>query len=279
MCRGKESLAVHRVENRKTVLVDGTQQFPSFNDHSADTMNSKLLLAKYADIISIIERERNELKCQLTSDGEDCIDSVFVHQALVLLHEREEAIKANVAVEFTLNVDADEFIPTGTPICNEDTESVVEAMENLKIGGHFYFYQSTDGQNLYLHSINSRMLQMMYGSLERAPRTISGQILQKESSSMNEDMRRRYKYLQHLPITSQFEIVEIKFEESTVSREVLEKFDEELQQRQKARQRRALEERKRERYINRVNEQQMGMFIQSAAHIDFSSEWQFPSVI
>lgn len=145
----------------------------------------------------------------------------------------------------------------------------------------FYFYQSSDGQHLYLHSINIRMLQAMFGSLEHAPKTITGRILQKESCSMTEELRKRLKYLQHLPVTCQFDVVEIEFESSSdiISDEIQAKFKDELIQRHKNRQRRAREECKREKHIDRENERRIGKIIHTAINIDVSSEQHFPSVI
>lgn len=144
----------------------------------------------------------------------------------------------------------------------------------------FYFYQAVDGQNLYLHSINTRMLQTMYGSLERAPKAITGRILQKESCSMTGELRKRLKYLQHLPVTCQFDVVEIELKSpDMISDEIMAKFKEELKQRQKNRQRRAREERQREKHIDRENDRRIGKIIHSAANIDVTSVQEFPTVI
>lgn len=312
MCRSKDSLQVSKVGNVSTV--NANTLFPCLSDGIASTVNSKLVLAKPLDIMSIIERERNELKCQLTSDGIDCPDSVFVQQALHLLEERqkligEEAIAAPMTTKIdvvedeakalaalTLNVDAKEFVPTfddassstasdnGHFIIDEETNLTVDDIDivpNTALAtnsNNFYFYQSNDGQNLYLHSVNVRMLQAMYGSLEAAPKSINGRILQKEVCSMSEDLRKRLKYLQHLPVSCQFEVVEIQLDRSIISAEVFVKFKDELLMRQKTRERRAREERKREKHIDRVNERQIGMMIRSTVHIDVTSDQQFPMV-
>lgn len=89
---------------------------------------------------------------------------------------------------------------------------------------YYHFYQSTDGQALFLHSMNTRMLQAMYGSLDKSPQRITGKIVHKDSSSMSEDLRKRLKYLQHLPICTQFEVVEIEFQHGIIAPEVLVQF-------------------------------------------------------
>lgn len=81
-----------------------------------------------------------------------------------------------------------------------------------------------DGQQIYLHAVNARMLELNYGSLEQSPHTVTGVIVEKESGSMTEDLRKRLRYLQHLPLTCQFEVVEIQLAPPVVSQKTLDTF-------------------------------------------------------
>lgn len=336
MCRQKSSLQVHnagspisaqlKLKALPSTATESLPKFPSLSDPTDHLKHSKLVLAQPHEIMTIIERERNELKCQLVSDGVDCPDSIFVQQALNLLEEREDCIRGEVkptndvrkidvepagggdfnAMEnamlekmMALNIDAKEFVPDSNANKRERQNSddsgdfVIDAESGLTLNDIaivpvdsainddcFYFYQAVDGQNLYLHSINTRMLQTMYGSLERAPKAITGRILQKESCSMTGELRKRLKYLQHLPVTCQFDVVEIELKSpDMISDEIMAKFKEELKQRQKNRQRRAREERQREKHIDRENDRRIGKIIHSAANIDVTSVQEFPTVI
>ncbi|KAJ8967110.1 hypothetical protein NQ314_003083 [Rhamnusium bicolor] len=82
----------------------------------------------------------------------------------------------------------------------------------------------SDGQHIYLHAINARMLEHTYGSLEFGPKAITGKILEKEGGSMTEELRKRLRYLQHLPVTCQFEVAEIQLRQPLVKKETLEQF-------------------------------------------------------
>ena len=88
----------------------------------------------------------------------------------------------------------------------------------------FYFYQASDGQAIYLHPINVQMLVHCYGSLESSPRTIIGRVVELESFSMTEELRNRLRYLGHVPISKQFQIMEIAFTDATVSSSVMKEF-------------------------------------------------------
>lgn len=65
---------------------------------------------------------------------------------------------------------------------------------------------------------------MQYSSLENSPHVITGKLLEKEGGGLTEDLRRRLRYLGHLPITCQFEVAEIELKPPIVSEEVLSSF-------------------------------------------------------
>lgn len=254
MCREKGSLNVSKAAKPKAA------SFPHLFGDADEIVHSKLILADPAEVLTIIERERNELICQLSLDGPDCPESIFIQQSLDLLQERQtevlkllkktESKTSNVPSKITASelidiqkrferLDTAELSialePYQFPAEPYNPDFIIDEESNLMLhdiditpavadAQHFYFYQAADGQLLYMHSINVRMLQAMYGSLDRSPNMIRGKVVQKESCSMTEVLRKRLKYLQHLPVTSQFEVVEIGLDPTVVSEEVLAKF-------------------------------------------------------
>lgn len=77
-----------------------------------------------------------------------------------------------------------------------------------------------DGQHIYLSAVNVEMLESMFGSLENSPQQITAIVMEKQYLSMTEALRRRYRFLLHLPITTVFEWVEIDLT-NVVSQETL----------------------------------------------------------
>ncbi|CAH1976358.1 unnamed protein product [Acanthoscelides obtectus] len=172
----------------------------------------------------------------------------------------------------------------GKAVNNLDINSVVDEINDKQSictnvinqpSKYHYFYQSSDGQHIYLHAINARMLEHTYGSLENAPKTITGRILEKEGGSMTDDLRRRLRYLQHLPVTCQFEIAEIELRKPIVSQDTLDAFKDQLEQRRHRRQRRAKEERRREKRIELETNRIIGL-PRPAKPIQLESDVQFP---
>ncbi|KAI5719344.1 hypothetical protein M8J76_008913 [Diaphorina citri] len=149
---------------------------------------------------------------------------------------------------------------------------------------YFYFYQAMDGQQLFLHAVNVRMLEMTYGSLENCPHTITGRILEKETGSMTEELRHRLRYLQHLPVTCQFEVAEIALAPPLISDDTVERFRDQLASRERRRLKRAREDKRRSARIEEAEYVQMrggGSGVQVATgrrrgNLHIESRHQFP---
>lgn len=83
---------------------------------------------------------------------------------------------------------------------------------------------AADGQHIYLHAVNVHMLIREYGSLARCPDTVTGVIVEKEGVSMNEELRHRLRYLGHLPLICEFEVVELQLRPPIVSQDTIDAF-------------------------------------------------------
>lgn len=139
---------------------------------------------------------------------------------------------------------------------------------------YYYFYQASDGQHIFLNAINVQMLVREYGSLELCPSEINAKIIELEGVSMNESLRHRLRYLCHLPLTCEFQIVELQMK-PLISPVVFDSFVEELNKRDLMRKRKAKEERRRERHIEREENKKLGKFPGVKYHLDSMSH--FPS--
>lgn len=244
MRREKGSLYVS--EASREIPVE-SQDFPNFGDPEEELKHSKLILANQKEVLKILEREMNELEFQMIENGEDCPESIFVEQARELVLAKELEVKKSMESEelvqeeeaIALNPRASEFIPVqktdsleeSSPAdlfdgdCNLTLNDIdIVPTQSTQQSKYFYYYQAADGQSMFLHSVNTRMLQQQFGSLEKSPHQIKGRIVQVESCSLNEDLRKRLKYLQHLPVTSQFDVVEIEFDGDVISNSVMNLF-------------------------------------------------------
>jgi len=121
----------------------------------------------------------------------------------------------------------------------------------------FYFYQSSDGQPIFLHALNVQMLVKEFGSLDKCPETIHAEIVEKESAVMTEEMRDRLRYLKHLPVASSFEVAELNIA-NLVSKSTFQCFKDQIDTRKRRRNKKLRDEKRRERKIQHEEARMMG---------------------
>ncbi|XP_044300075.1 RING finger protein 10 isoform X1 [Varanus komodoensis] len=161
------------------------------------------------------------------------------------------------------------------------TESVCEKSKTAVSSGHtssspfYYFYQAEDGQCLYLHPVNVRCLVHEYGSLERSPEKITATVVEISGHSMTEDVRQRHRYLCHLPLTCEFSICELALKPPVISKETLLIFSDDIEKRKRLRQKKARDERRRERRIEMEENKKQGKYPE--VHIALENLQQFPA--
>lgn len=261
MCRKKGSLDVVRVgrDEERGGVKRATQLPHLFDVREQQIVHSKLILANKVEVSSILERERCELQAQMQTDGPEGFntpETMFISQAMDLLEDRTKELQKCIAVGGSHNYSNNATVAE----CDGDTDDT------------HYFYQAVDGQHLYMHSLNLRMLQAQFGSLAICPPVMTGRIVQREHFSVCEGLRKRSKYLQHLPLTSIICVAEVAFREEVFTAEVHGMFAEEMAQRKRDRQKRTRDEKKRERKINDMNEREMGKFLAQSAGGGFVSQ-------
>ncbi|XP_020654766.3 E3 ubiquitin-protein ligase RNF10 [Pogona vitticeps] len=139
----------------------------------------------------------------------------------------------------------------------------------------YYFYQAEDGQCLYLHPVNVRCLIQEYGSLENSPEKITATVVEISGHSMTEDVRQRHRYLCHLPLTCEFSICELALKPPFISRETLEMFSDDIEKRKRLRQKKARDERRRERRIEMEENKKQGKYPE--VRIALENLQQFPA--
>jgi len=139
----------------------------------------------------------------------------------------------------------------------------------------YYFYQAGSGQHMYLHSVNARCFQEQYGSLENCPQTISANIVAIKRMFMTEDVRKRLRYLNHIPLTCEFHVVELNLRPPLVSKETLKTFRGDLERLRRERQREAREDKIRARQVELEHREAHGLYEDMS--INLGNTHQFPS--
>ncbi|XP_015221442.2 E3 ubiquitin-protein ligase RNF10 isoform X1 [Lepisosteus oculatus] len=140
---------------------------------------------------------------------------------------------------------------------------------------YYYFYQAEDGQQMFLHPVNVRCLVREYGSLECSPSTITASVVEIDGHTVSEELRRRHRYLSHLPLTCEFSICELALQPPLLSKVTLDTFADDLEKRRRFRQKKARDERRREKRIEIEENKKQGKYPE--VHIGLENLQQFPA--
>lgn len=221
------------------------------------------------------EIEEEDVQSSDSSENTPVFLEDFKEEDEFVSRPRHASSSSDGTVESTENLDEDEVT-----VEDLDISTIQPALMKKKSATTpkdvFYFYQSSDGQPIYLHALNVQMLVQEYGSLENCPSKIKGKIVEKDNTSMTLELRDRLRYLRHLPLTSIFEVCEIQMKPPLISKETITEFSSQLEARRRKRNRRAREERRREKLIMAEENKRMGKFPDMRCRIE--SAFHFPQV-
>ncbi len=212
---------------------------------------------------NVLVREKNELKTQIEEEKHQP-EVCFAEEALRLLEERELTLLNEIKttpvkvdkpksppldiVERPTKVYSDAFediLSSETAKINEITKQPsVDSITDTDDAAFSFFYQSTDGQRIYINSLNTRCLINEYKTFLKCPPVITGKIVAYDSFFMSEENRKRFKYLSHLPLHSEFKIVELDLNEPILSEETLNMFAKEIDDRKHMRLRKEIRDKR-----------------------------------
>ncbi|XP_050536694.1 RING finger protein 10 [Daktulosphaira vitifoliae] len=245
----------------------------SISELNMSTTYSRLLVANKNEILTILNKEREALVLLLDHWETEDKEKKYIFEALELLSKREDLIMneklVSNGIKKSINAPGCSHNLSPSPNKNNSNSSEIEKNHDYK-GNYinvdcvqsstskptkkdFYFYQAIDGQHIYLSAINIEMLEKMYGSLENSPQKLTAIVYEKQYLSMTESLRKRYRFLLHLPISTVFEWVEIDMVE-IVSPEIFDLFKSNLDDRKIKRDRRAYEEQRLTKRIEERNQ-------------------------
>ncbi|XP_059193594.1 RING finger protein 10 [Centropristis striata] len=142
-------------------------------------------------------------------------------------------------------------------------------------GPYYYFYQADDCQQMFLHPVNVRCLLREYGSLEASPDSITATVVEIVGHTVTEDIRRRHRYLAHLPLTCEFSICELSLQPPILSKETLDTFADDLEKRKRLRQKKVRDEKRREKRIEIEENKKQGKYPE--VHIGLENLHHFPA--
>lgn len=153
-------------------------------------------------------------------------------------------------------------VPNGTTISSNVPSSRI------------YFYQADDVYHGYLNGFNTRMLLHEYGSYENCPDELHFRVEAIESHFMTEDIRSQFRSLTHLPLTCEFQVIEVRLHPPIISPTTLQIFHDEIHRRRQLRTRKERLEKRRQQQAELVESQKL--FSQHPPEMMYIPQQSFP---
>uniref|UniRef100_A0A8C4EWA6 E3 ubiquitin-protein ligase RNF10 n=1 Tax=Dicentrarchus labrax TaxID=13489 RepID=A0A8C4EWA6_DICLA len=200
---------------------------------------SKLLLTSPAQVLSLVAEEKTVLQAQLSQeeDAQGC----FIQSALWLFFPH---VKVSVLT-----------LPLPLP--------------------PIFLPPADDCQQMFLHPVNVRCLLREYSSLEASPDSITATVVEIVGHTVTEEIRRRHRYLAHLPLTCEFSLCELALQPPILSKETLDTFADDLEKRKRLRQKKVRDEKRREKRIEIEENKKQGKYPE--VHIGLENLQHFPA--
>ncbi|KAM7250447.1 hypothetical protein ACFE04_022330 [Oxalis oulophora] len=154
-------------------------------------------------------------------------ENVVVYPDVNDLNKSDKLDKSDEGDVLEKDANVDEAVEgNGLTLCSSNDESKSLQSDLNESRNVYKFYQATDGQHIILHPLNMKCLLQYYGSYNVLPHRIKGRILQLETVTQSEAIRKRYRHLSHFSLTTTFELCEVDLREMVPSDTLLPFIDE-----------------------------------------------------
>ncbi|TIB76594.1 hypothetical protein E3Q23_01720 [Wallemia mellicola] len=184
---------------------------------------AKYMLATSSSLNSLYVNDIHKLQSEREKNQGDHFTQMFIDQAT------EKVIDATHTINETID----------TPILHQIEERQQDICNQLSKRSEYvppehtrdyFFYQSSQGLPIYLHTLDTRILLHQFKSYSLFPPKLSLPIEHIQEATMDENLRKRCKYLSHVPLGSDIIFVETSLKD-IVDEETLLFFKEPLEQR------------------------------------------------
>ena len=217
----KGSLADHRAKPCNLEPLDEIVSLPQLSPFERISFVGREFV-----LTNVIEREAKELNDKLAMMDDSAEDRIFVELAISMVSDRRQVLASEAAFP-------------SPPIMNNIPKRN-PALPSSPNSTHF-FHQASDGQPYFLCPLSIKMLKEHFGTYQAFPVNLAAIAVEIEMAVMTEELRKRYRYLNHLPLGCQFGLCEVDLTD-IVSERVLKNFEGELTARAKNRKQKAHKE-------------------------------------
>ncbi|XP_065296010.1 E3 ubiquitin-protein ligase RNF10 [Dermacentor albipictus] len=246
-------------------------------DVNANSQGQQLTVDAEGNMEVPVHKEQQQVMNNTSDDTRDLVPDM-THSLLSDSHQvrgRERCISSGSSGAEDNAVGAEDLEMPVSTATNSAGNNNNGCREGASGADSFYYFQAADGQPVFLHALNARMLAHEYGALELAPVTFTARIVEIEGASIDNELRRRLRYLRHLPLTCEIQVVEVQLAPPVVKQVTLDHFAPDVEKRRRQRSRRARNEKRQDRL--RAKEEMRRRGYGGSARYQLDSVRHFPT--
>ncbi|KAJ2392338.1 hypothetical protein H4S02_000841 [Coemansia sp. RSA 2611] len=250
---------IKRAEDGSRAVTFDSSHFPwTFSDGALPY--ARFMMAAHAYAVSEYDRELCELRQSKDDQGTDSEARLFMESAIMTIEA--SLAEAQTPGKTEAKLEALAFAEQGAPAAPGAQPVGEHRSGDDNVDEDFlYLYQADDGQHIYMHPLHMRVLAHDYGGFAKVPDTLEIKLRRSVESMITDEVRKRFRFLDHLPLRCELVIVEPELKH-LVSHASLDKFRQQLSHHDKqhlARERRAeLEEARAEMLAAAASQQATG---------------------
>lgn len=240
-------MAMSKIQERKDKIRDDAKFFPRL------ALDRERILRRHFD------HAASEIPAAAVAASEDEESVTPAKAALSFVESGPEAYEIGHGV-LNKTVVADESDIHHSEL-ESDTNAPQEAAPKHHRSGRvpnqlttmYFFYQASNGHHLYLQPLDIRILKQHFDTYDKFPDTITVKVLGIEETSLTEEVRKKCKYLGHLPLGCEVSFLDVALE-TIVGDEGVKPFETELRMRRaKRKEKEVREERERVEREHKLN--------------------------
>ncbi|KAF9403711.1 hypothetical protein BGX21_000043 [Mortierella sp. AD011] len=234
-------MALDKIREAKTKIREDAKSFPKAALDRERYLRQHFDQTSEGSPVTAGEDEATATPPRVISYAETGPEAYEATRQAEVLHLTLESVGTETLAENGTEQDSDVVLPAG----NAAVASHRRNRASNQVTSTFYFYQAANGHHLYLQPLDIRILKQHFDSYEKFPDTITVKVLGIEETSLTEEVRKKCKYLGHLPLGCEVSFLDVALE-SIVGEEGVKPFEAELKMRRSKRlEKEAREERER----------------------------------
>ncbi|KAJ1917643.1 hypothetical protein H4219_003105 [Mycoemilia scoparia] len=234
---------------------------------------SRFTIASSGYMANEAKREIDELEADLEANKNDADGAIYINSAINELQAMATSLDpdgtasicdAQKANEKKLKRMLNEAMASGDSgskdnIATDPNTRYTNDTSSTEDDSYF-FYQSDDGQHIYLQPLDTKVLKENYGSYLSMPDEITVTIQHITETTMDHQVRKRFQFLRHIPCRCDLSFIEVDLEQ-VISKAIYEKYYDVIQKRIKQHAEKAKREAIHHKRVAALNEIKAKQFI------------------